>query len=199
MEAFTMKIAAIVGFSFCFSAFAAVPARQSDDIVRYRSEVMELGARLSTLEKEIGSKNNLYISRVEQIRQFEGDVKLYREKLNEIHVEVRKAQVENKKILQNYLVESENEGTEAWQRKVHFELLKQAQNRLKNKEIELISFENKVAEFDGKLSTLKGDEEELAVVIRELESRKKTAMDLYLSKVQTKKLAETKFEKKKFH
>ena len=193
-----MKIVALLGISFSLSVLASVPTRQSDDIVRYRSEVMELGARLSTLEKEIGAKNNLYISSVEQIKQFESDIKLYREKLNDIHSEVRKAQFENKKILQNYLVESENEGTEAWQKKVHLELLKQAQNRLKNKETELISFENKVAEFDGKLSTLKGDEEELAVVIRELESRKKTAMDLYLSKVQTKKIAETKFEKKKF-
>jgi septal ring factor EnvC (AmiA/AmiB activator) len=110
---------------------------------------------------------------------------------------VRQAQAENKKIFQSYLIESENEGTEDWQKKVHLELLKQAQTKLKNKEIELISFENKVAEFDGKLVTLKTNEEELAQVIAELEDRKKVAMDLYLTKVQNKKLAESKVQKQK--
>jgi cytochrome c-type biogenesis protein CcmH/NrfG len=62
---------------------------------------------------------------VEQIRQFEGDVKLYRDKLIEIHRDVREAQSENNRIFQSYLIESENEGTEAWQKKVHLELLRQ--------------------------------------------------------------------------
>lgn len=191
-----MKLAVIIGLTLALNASAAVKVRD-DGLVRARSEVMELGARLSSLEKEIGSKNNLYISSVEQIRQFEGDIKLYRDKLTEIHTQVRQAQAENKKIFQSYLIESENEGTEDWQKKVHLELLKQAQTKLKNKELELISFENKVAEFDGKLVTLKTNEEELAQVIAELEDRKKVAMELYLTKVQNKKLAESKVQKQK--
>ena len=197
METLMTKVALFIGLTFALNSLASVPSGNSHELVRYRSEVMELGARLSSLEKEIGSKNNLYISSVEQIRQFDGDVKLYREKLTEIHAQVREAQQANKKIFQSYLVESENEGTEAWQKKAHLELLKQAQVKLKNKEIELISFENKVAEFDAKLTSLRGDEEELAVVIKELESRKKIAMELYLSKVQSKKIAENKAQSNK--
>jgi chromosome segregation ATPase len=64
---------------------------------------MELGSRLSSLEKEIGAKSNLYISSVEQIKQFESDIKLYKDKLSDLHKEVREAQVENKKIIQSYL------------------------------------------------------------------------------------------------
>ena len=191
------KVVLLIGLTFALNSLASVPSGNSHELVRYRSEVMELGARLSSLEKEIGSKNNLYISSVEQIRQFDSDVKLYREKLTEIHAQVREAQQANKKIFQSYLVESENEGTEAWQKKAHLELLKQAQLKLKNKEIELISFENKVAEFDAKLTALRSDEEELAVVIKELESRKKMAMELYLSKVQSKKIAENKAQSNK--
>lgn len=177
-----------------FSASAAVK-KPGDDLARARSEVMELGARLSSLEKEIGSKNNLYISSVEQIRQFEADIKLYREKLADIHAEVRDTKTANKRILQSYLMESENEGTEAWQRRAHLELLKQAQNKLKAKEDELISFENKVTEFDTKLVSLKQNEEELSSVIKELEARKKLAMEQYLAKVQSKKVAESKVQK----
>jgi septal ring factor EnvC (AmiA/AmiB activator) len=158
---------------------------------------MELGSRLTSLEKEIGSKSNLYISSVEQIKQFESDIKLYKDKLVDLHREVREAQAENKKIIHSYLTESESDSGEAWQRKVHFELLKQAQMKLKNKETELISLENKVTEFDEKLSSLKKDEEELSVVIKELEVRKKETMAIYLTKVESKRLAENKVEKNK--
>ena len=192
-----MKLIFIISLTSAFSAFASVKTKPIDDVVRYRSQVMELGARLNSLEKEIGAKNNLYISSVEQIKQFESDIKLYKDKLSEVHAEVRKARLENKKILQSYLVESENDETEAWQRKAHFELLHQAQKRLKNKEEELVSFENKVADFDTKLISLKRDEEELAEVISELESRRKLAMESYLSKVKNKKTAETKVQKLK--
>ena len=176
---------------------SAINKKPQDDLVRYRSEVMELGARLSSLEKEIGSKNNLYLSSVEQISQFENDVKLYRDRLKEIQVQVAESQEENKKILKSYLIESENEGTEAWQKRVHFELLKQAQIKLKAKEAELVSFEQKVVEFDEKLGVLKGDEEELAQVIKELESRKKVAMEKYMARVNDKQKAESRVQNKK--
>jgi murein DD-endopeptidase MepM/ murein hydrolase activator NlpD len=165
--------------------------RPKDELARYRSEVLEMGARLSSLEKEIGSKNNLYLSSLEQIKAFEADVKLYRDELAKKQVEVKEAQAENKRILQSYLIESENESTEAWQKKVHLELLKQAQNKLKARETELGSFQTKVTEFDEKLTSLRKNEEELASVIKELEGRKKLVMDTYLAKVQNKKKLET--------
>jgi len=191
-----MKLAIIIGLTISLSSFASVKTRD-DGLAGARSEVMELGARLSSLEKEIGSKNNLYISSVEQIKQFESDIKLYRDKLIEIHSQVREAQAENRKIFQSYLIESENEGTEDWQKRVHLELLKQAQTKLKTKEEELISFENKVTVFDSKLLDLRLNEEELALVIQELEDRKNKTMNLYLSKVESKKIAESKDQKNK--
>ena len=191
-----MRLSLALTFFLSFSAISAVK-RPVDDLAKYRTEVMEMGARLSTLEKEIGSKTNLYLSSLEQIRQFEADVKLYRDELSNKQAEVKKAEIENKKILQNYLLESENETTEPWQRKIHLELLKQAQNKLKAREDELASFQTKVSEFDEKLIVLRKNEEELSQVIKELEARKKTAMDSYLAKVEKKKVAETKVQTQK--
>ncbi len=187
----------LLGLALTISAEAAIKPRAGDDLARYRSEVMQLGAKLSSLEKEIGSKNNLYLSSIDQIRQFESDIKLYRDRLTEIQIQVKEAQVENKKILQSYLLESENEATEAWQKKVHLELLKQALTKLKDKETELETFQVKVAEFDLKLADLRGNEEELAKVIKELESRKKDTMDIYMARVQDKKKIESVIEKQK--
>lgn len=191
-----MRLSLILALTLSFSAAAAIK-RPADELARYRTEVMEMGARLSTLEKEIGSKNNLYLSSIEQIKQFESDVKMYRDALKKKQHEVQEAQLENKRILKNYLLESENDTTEPWQRKVHLELLKQAQTKLKTKETELTSFQTKVAEFDVKLVDLRKNEEELSQVIQELEVRKKTAMDTYLSKVEKKKKMESVVQTKK--
>lgn len=177
-------------FLLTLSASGAVKKKALDDLAGHRAKVMEMGARLSSLEKEIGAKNNLYLSSIDQIKQFELDIKLYRERLISLKEEVRVAQDENKKIIRSYLLESENITTEEWQRKVHLELLKQARQKLINRENELASFQSKVMEFDLRLEGLRKDEEELAVVIRELENRKKTVMEQYLAQVQSKKKLE---------
>lgn len=191
-----MKFFGLLFLLTSLSGAAAVSPR-GDSLSRHRSEVMEMGARLSTLEKEIGSKNNLYLSSIGQIKQFEADIMLYRDRLKETHTEVSHAKKDNQKILQSYLLESQNESTEAWQRKVHLQLLKKAQDKLKAREDELISLEAKVKDFDLKLAELRKNEEELAVVIKELESRKKIAMEKYLGKVHDKKIAESKVQKVK--
>jgi septal ring factor EnvC (AmiA/AmiB activator) len=159
--------------------------------------MMEMGARLSSLEKEIGSKNNLYLSSISQIKQFESDVDAYRTRLADVRREVAEGREENKKILKSYMLEADNEATEPWQRRVHLNLLKKAQDKLKSSENELISFENKVVEFEKKLTELRKNEEELAVVIKELESRKKVAMENYLAHVREKKVAEKTDTRKK--
>ena len=191
-----MKLSFFLSIFISFGALAAVK-KPVDELARYRTEVMEMGARLSTLEKEIGSKNNLYLSSLEQIKQFESDVKLYRDALKTKQVEVQKSKLENKRILQNYLLESENDSTEPWQRKVHLELLKQAQLKLQTREAELNNFEIKVTEFDQKLAGLRNTEEELAQMIKELEERKKVAMETYLAKVEIKKKVESRHQKQK--
>ena len=175
-----------------FISLSAHSAVKAPDLSRARSEVMEMGARLSTLEKEIGSKNNLYLSSITQIKQFEADINAYRERLTDIRRDVAESREENKKILKSYLMEADNEATEPWQRRVHLNLLKKAQDKLKASETELVSFENKIVEFEIKLTDLKKNEEELALVIKELESRKKVAMETYLSRVKQKRVAETK-------
>ena len=191
VETNSMIKTAILILMVSVAARSAVSPRASDDLSKYRSQVMELGARLSSIEKEIGSKNNLYLSSIGQINQFEGDIKLYRDRLKEIKQQVSDAQIENKKIMKSYLIESENEATQEWQRRVHLELLKQAQNKLKVKQEELVSFESKIAQFDEKIAGLKQNEEELSQVIKELETRKKVAMDLYMARVQNKKKMES--------
>lgn len=189
----------IVLFSLLSFGVSAAVKKPVDELARYRSEIMQMGARLSTLEKEITNKNDLYVTSLSQIKQFETDVKLYREELKKKKNDLNKAQQENKSILQSYLLESDSEATELWQRKIHLELLRKAQDKLAQTESELTSFEKKVLEFDEKLLALRKNEEELGEVIKELENRKKTAMDSYLAKVDEKKRLEKVVQSQKLH
>jgi len=190
-----MKFIAILSIVYLLPSFAATK-RGGDDLAKQRTVVLQMGARLTTLEKEINSKNDLYQSSVKQIKQFEQDIALYRVRLKELGMQVSDAQTENLKILKSYLIESDNESVEAWQKKVHLELLKQAQQKYKIKHLELESLQAKVNEFDTRLISLRKDEEELSLVIKELEGRKKIAMDNYLSQVKSKKIAEAKYQKR---
>ncbi len=190
-----MRLCLLLSLIFFLDARASV--RPSDELARYRSEVMEMGARLSTLEKEIGSKNNLYLSSLQQISQFEVDVKLYREELANKQAELAQAHADNRRILQSYLLQSESDTSEPWQRKVHLELLKKAQNKLKERQEALNGFQAKVVEFETKLTQLRQNEEELASVIKELKARQSLAMETYLKKVKSKEKIETRVQKNK--
>jgi septal ring factor EnvC (AmiA/AmiB activator) len=193
MEISLMRI--LLFLSLALPLLSAAAIKPQDELVKYRSEVMQLGARLSSLEKEIGSKNNLHLSSLEEIARFESDIKLYKDKLEQLQTQVSGAQQENKKILQSFLAESESEATEAWQKKVHLELLKQAQQKLLTKQNELTTFEARIQELDERLLDLRRNEEELAQVIKELEARKQLAMELYMARLQNKQKVEGQVEK----
>ncbi len=199
METSIMRFNLILTF-IIFSQFSNAAVKKSiDDLAGHRTEVLELGARLSSLEKEINNKTNLYSSSLEQIKQFELDVKLYRDELNKKQKEVHHAQRENREILQSFLLESENDSIELWQRKIHLELLKLGQKKLKKKDIELNELNAKVSEFDMRLSELRSNEEQLAMVLKELQDRKKVIMESYLAKVESKKKLESKVQSEKVH
>lgn len=187
----------LLGLIFPLSVFGAIKRDFSADVSRSRTEVVDFGARLATLEKEIGSKNDLYISGLTQIKQFESDIKLYKDRLEQIQKQVHEARIDNQKIIKNYLVSSEDDAGEVWQKKVHLELLKQADQKLKARESELASFEAKVAEFDTKLLDLKRNEEDLAKLIKDLEEKKKVTMEKYMARVQDKKKVETQYIREK--
>lgn len=197
MEANLMKLILAIAYLCITTSAQAALKKNQDELARYRSEVINLGARLNTLEKELNSKNNLHHSSLAQIKQFEADINLYKEALQKKQNEVFQTELENKKIIHSYVIEMENDSGELWQKKIHFELIKKAQQKLNAKKIELKSFEDKVVQFDEKLADLRKNEEELVAVIAELENRKKIAMQNYLVKVEARKKVESKFEGQK--
>ena len=180
-----------------FAAHAKKKVRPLDELTRHRSEVTKMGARLTTLEKEISSKTDLHHSNIEQIKKFESDVVLYKEQLLKLQKKLKITENENKQIVTNYLLEAESEESPLWQKKIHLNLLKQAQDKLKFEQEELQSFADKVASFEIKLDYLRKEEESLEQVIHELRESKKEVASKYEIAAQKKIELEKKVQEDK--
>lgn len=186
-------------FTLCLSleAFSQRNKRTVDNLVIHRREVTQMSARLSSLEKEIQAKTDLHKSNIEQITKFESDIALYKEELLKLQKKLQVTEQENKQIVTNYLLETESEESPLWQKKIHLELLKQAQEKLKFEQEELQSFADKVASFEIKLDKLKKEEESLEGVILDLEETKKEVFNKYQMASQKKEELEKKVEQDK--
>jgi len=191
VEADFMKLSILILF-FMFTTTQAAPKKISDQLSTQRAKVFQMGAQLNSLEKEIESKTNLYSSSLNQIKQFEEDIKSYWKKLEELKIQLGQTEQEKIAVLKSYLIQSDDEAMEEWQKKVHLELLKTSAAKYQSKQNEILSFENKVIDFENRLTLLKKNEEELALVIQDLESRKKLAMQNYLTNVKNKASIEKK-------
>lgn len=197
MEKYRLDMKMLVSLFFiCFSIQAmGVAKKMPVNLVIHRNKVFEIGAKLNTLEKELQQKNQTYHSHLEQIKSLESELGRFRNKLNISINDLKKAEEENNKILKNFILEAEDETMEHWQRKVHSELLKKSNEKYKNKLTELETFKSQIIEYENKLVFLKSEEEELAVVIRDLENRKKSTMDAYAVGLREKKNLEDSFER----
>lgn len=180
--------------TLCLSseAFSQRNKRAVDQLSVHRREVTQMSARLSSLEKEIADKTDLHKSNVEQISKFESDIALYKEELLKLQRKLKVTEQENKQIVTNYLLESESEESPLWQKKIHLELLKQAQEKLKFEQEELQSFADKVASFEIKLDQLKKEEESLEGLILDLEQTKQDVFNKYQLASQKKEELEKK-------
>lgn len=181
---------------FSTQVLSAVPAMPRD-LTRYREEVLHLGAKLNTIEKDIGSKNDLYLSSIESIKQFEHDLKMYQDRLDKLKDEQHRAEIDNQKILMNYLAQETDDSIEEWQKKAHLQLIQTSQAKWKQKGEEITAFQAKIDEFVLKLDELKKNEIELQAVIKDLEGRKKSAMETYLAKVEKRNELEEKYQERK--
>ncbi len=193
------KVSAALFIALLSTKVFSVAPSMPRDLTKYREEVLHLGAKLNTIEKEIGSKNDLYLSSIESMKQFGDDLKMYQARLDKLKDEQHRAEIDNQKILMNYLAQESDDTIEDWQKKAHLQLLQTSQNKWKQKGEEIVSFQEKIDEFTVKLDELKKNEAELQVVISELEKRKKTAMETYLTKVEKKNELEEKFQERKLH
>ena len=173
------------------SASAATPGQ----LAKSRGEIMQLGARLSTLEKQLGQQNDKYLASIERIRLLETDVTAYQQRLAEIKTDAGKRENELASILRAQAlasVEDEVVPEEAYQALV-------AQNRAKAQTLarEAEALQQIVGEFQERLELLRQDEQNLVKLKGDLELKKKQMTEVYLGKLELRQKLEGELQKQK--
>lgn len=155
-----------------------------------KTDVLQLGARLNSLERELGQQNNKYLAAIQRIHEIEAELDKQITVLNGTREEQVKREQELAQILRSYhlaLVEGDAVPTPRY-----LELVKQnrAKAAAKIQETELLT--KAVADYQARLATLRTDEQDLLKLTADLETRKKGLTEIYLSRLEQKQKADAK-------
>jgi len=173
------------------SLIAATPGQ----LAKSRGNIMQLGARLGALEKNLGSNNDKYIAAVEKIRLLETDVTTYQQRLTSVRAELTRREQELARILRSQAlaqVEDEIVENDAYQ-SLTMENRTRAQAALRETE----ALEKIVSEFNERLETLRRDEQELLKLSYDLEAKKKQMTEVYLARLDERQKLEQEVQKTK--
>lgn len=172
-------LAAIYSFTVC----AAVKSNNRDN-------VLQLGARLNSLERELGQQNNKYLAALERIHTMQAELDKYEAQLGQTREQQVKREQELAQILRSYhlaLVEGDAVPTPRY-----LELVKQNRTKAQAAIQETEALTKTIAEFQERLATLRRDEQELLKLTADLEGRKKNLTEVYLARLDEKQKVDAK-------
>jgi murein DD-endopeptidase MepM/ murein hydrolase activator NlpD len=164
------------------------------------SKVLKIAAEITTLEKKLGKSNNLYLKKMEQLKEI-------RQRLEEASKELisnKDSAVESynssQKIYEQYLL-SNVDDVEIVEDMYEGEVLDEALGReidsLKDILQENENLNKQVNFLKNKVSQLKKDEDSLYKLIMELESKKKQRAEVYIKEISLKQQLENDLETRK--
>lgn len=188
-----MAIAKLVAISLLLTTH--VFALSTKTLVQSRHEILKLGARLSTLEKDLGQNNNKYLASIEKIRLIETDIVNYQDRLQAVKAEATKREIELSSILRAQalaMVEDDVAQLSQYQK-----IIKKNRIMAQSAIAEARTLEKIVDSFQERLTILKQDEEDLLTLTLDLEKKKKEVTDVYLEKVKKTELLESQLQKQK--
>ncbi len=164
-------------------------------LAKSRSEILQLGAKLTGLERELGAHNNRYLAAIERIRVLETDLVAYQERLTEVRREAQRRETELSAILRAQALAAVED--DVVPDRAYAELLATNRARAESALKETAALENITAEFQARLQTLQQDEQELAKLTADLEARKGQLTETYLTKLDERQRLEEKWQKQK--
>lgn len=171
------------------SVLAAVASREES--------VLQLGARLNSLERELGQQNNKYLGAIQKIHALEAEAETYETQLTIAHGEQTKREQELAQILRSYhlaVVDGDAVPTPRY-----LELVKQNREKAQAKVRMIDELTKTVASFRERLDVLRRDEQELLKLTGELEARKKGLTETYLARLDQKQKTEARAQAKRLH
>ncbi|MBY0516877.1 MAG: peptidoglycan DD-metalloendopeptidase family protein [Bacteriovoracaceae bacterium] len=186
-----MALAKLILISFLSLSFAFAANKPS--VAQSRSEIMQLGARLNALERNLGQHNDKYLAAIERIRLLETDVTTYQQRLSQLKTEATKREQELASILRAQalaMVEDEVVVNSEYQK-----LTEENRQKAQSVSKEISALEKIVEEFQTRLTQLKQDEQDLLKLSSDLEQKKQQMTEVYLAKLEERQKLESQAEK----
>ena len=163
-------------------------SKLKDKVNQQVSIISNLGAKIRTIEKELGQINDNYLSKTKEIRQIETHINTMRENLSSSAQEISQSYSKTKKILNHYLLELVDEkGQDKYlKRKIYIKLLKQKLADLEQAQGSSQSLLVTLKEYEDRLTQSKRDEGAMYKLLIDLEDEKKRLGQEYISCLEVK-------------
>jgi septal ring factor EnvC (AmiA/AmiB activator) len=180
----------LIGCFLISSSF--VEAKKLADFSR---EVLHLGAKIQSLEKEVGIKNALYLSKLEEAKEIENQLYDLEEGLKTTEEKLQQKKNRTTKLLRSLALSlAEDEITP---KREYFHIL-QLQKHQIDQELQAIEvLKQDLQKTKTELDNTRSLAQEMVVALHELESQKKQVADVYVQKLESKNQLEMKAQKQK--
>jgi len=164
-------------------------------LLQFKQEIMNLGAKVKTLENDVGVKNALYLEKLENAKKIESDIYELEDLLDEAKKNLIIRQNKTTRLIRSMALSlSEDEVTP---QKEYFHVLQLQKHQIDQDLEKLATLDLYLKQKKSTLELVQKESLEIASTLRELESEKKLITESYLEKLELKNQTEMKFQKQK--
>jgi murein DD-endopeptidase MepM/ murein hydrolase activator NlpD len=167
-----------------------------NNVAKRSREVNQIGAQIKTIEKKLGKTNESYIEKAQQFKLIDTKIATLKSDLSQSARKISSSFKKSRKVLHQYLLEStdQNNSDELLKRKIYLKVIQKRVNDLKQSQIESQKLLVMINDYEENLQRARINEEALYSVIVELEGKKKTLGQSYISKMEDKNELEEQLE-----
>ena len=183
-------------FTFSVSAATKSIGKIKDELNSKSGEIVQLGAEIKSLEKELNNKNNLYLKRLESLKKYQARVDSMMEELKLGQNEINSEKEKLKRAAQTYIMEKNDAEDD---NSLISQVLLEKSIKEKLGKLNTLKAENKklvdiISQYSSELAKIQKEEDTLYEIIVSLESRKKDVSNKYISTLENKNVLEEKLE-----
>lgn len=186
-----------VSFSFSNFTYANISIKKIKDDLSQKSEnVFKLGAKIRSLEKSLGSKNDDYLANLSKVKKIEDVIGEIRLRLQHNEKSIGKEYSQTKKLWQYYLINQQDQENEDYifrQRALRQTLNKQITS-LKEAKLKSKALINTLASYEQQLADYRTNSNSIYQLILDLENNKKNLSQKYINALEKKNELEEKLE-----
>lgn len=163
-------------------------SKLKDKLNKQVSVISNLGAEIRSIENNLGQINDDFLNKTKEIQRIESHIATMRDSLSKSAQEISGSYSKTKKILNHYLLEMADERSQdkLFKKKVYIKLLKNKLADLEQAQLNSQGLLGTLKEYEDRLTQSKRDEGALYQLLVDLEEKKKSLGQKYISNLELK-------------